>query len=185
MKRLFAAIKIHPSDVMLDILEDITSQLSGDKIRWVDPRNMHLTLKFFGETPEEEIDSIVGAIDEATEDCSSFELYLRDTGIFGSRYNPRVIWFGIEPNPLIDSLFHKMKNELEAIGYEYDRQNFVPHMTIGRIRQIRDKKYFQKIIDRFKSVEIQREVIDEVILYESILHREGPEYRIVETFPLK
>ena len=55
MKRLFAAIKIHPSARFISVLNAISASLSHERIKWVEPENMHLTLKFFGETAENKI----------------------------------------------------------------------------------------------------------------------------------
>ncbi len=180
MKRLFAAIKLHPSDKLLNLCEELHQKLHQDKIKWVDPQNIHITLKFFGETAEDQIDKIVGAMDEAVFDSSPFELHLRHVGIFGSSYNPRVIWIGIEASEQLNELYQNLRFNLEEIGYEYDRQNFVPHLTIGRIKNIKNKKYFQKVIDGFKHTDIQKEMVDKLILFESILRPQGPEYLKVE-----
>lgn len=184
MKRLFLAVKITASDKFFEVFERLQQALSHDKIKWVNPENIHLTLKFFGETPEEEIEDITGAVDEALLTESAFQLHLRDVGIFGSSYKPRVIWFGIEPEAALKSLYFSIRKELEEKGYTYDRQNFVPHLTVGRIKQLQNRHYFQKVIERFKNTDIQKERIDQLILYESILKPQGPEYNVVEEFAL-
>ena len=169
MKRLFVAIKIHPSAMYISIFNEIYSSFRHERIKWVEPENMHLTLKFFGETDEKNIPSIIRAIEAAVESSNPFLLKIANTGIFGSRYDPKVIWFGIEK-----------QNELEKCGYEADRQNCVPHVTIGRIKELKDKSLFQQILGKFNTVEIQEEKVTEIILFESILRREGPLY--VEVF---
>ncbi len=183
MKRLFAAIKIHPSEKFLNTYHGMKSALVSEKIKWVNPDNIHLTLKFFGETSEDNIDDICEAIDESVVGVEPFNLVMRRSGIFGSKYNPRVIWFGFEDSAEIQTLFFNMKKYLERAGFEYDRQNFVPHLTIARIKYIQNKKNFQLVIDRFKEADIQDELIDRVILYESILTQQGPVYEVVEEFP--
>ena len=74
--------------------------------------------------------------------------------------------------------------ELAKVGWEPDRQNFVPHLTIGRIKELKDKTFFQQIISKYHTVEIQEELVLEVILYESILRREGPLYVKIISFKL-
>ncbi|MCF8229328.1 MAG: RNA 2',3'-cyclic phosphodiesterase [Bacteroidales bacterium] len=182
MKRLFAAIKLHPTDKFLELFGQLQNQLKQDKIKWVDPQKIHITLKFFGDTTEENIDEIAGAMDDAVFDASPFELQMHNVGIFGSSYKPRVIWFGIEASEKLRSLYQNLKVNLEELGYKYDRQNFVPHLTVGRIRHIQNKRYFQQVINRFKDEDIQKEKIDRLILFESILRPQGPEYIVVEEF---
>jgi 2'-5' RNA ligase len=181
MKRLFAAIKIHPSARYISLFNEITSSLRHERIKWVEPENTHLTLKFFGETDETKIPAIRQSIETAVAQSKPFTLKITNTGIFGSRYDPKVIWFGIEKNSVLEDLAQNIFNELSKCGWEKDRQNFVPHLTIGRIKELKDKPLFQKIIGKYNTVEIQEENVTEVILYESILRREGPLYVIVFT----
>ncbi len=182
MKRLFAAIKIHPSARYISLFNDITASLRHERIKWVAPGNMHLTLKFFGETDEKQIPAIRQALEAAVAQSKPFTLKIADTGIFGSRYDPKVIWFGIERNAELETLVKQIFAELEKCGWRADRQNFVPHLTIGRIKELKDKHLFQQIISKYNTVEIQQEKVNEIILFESILHREGPEYKPVHTF---
>ncbi len=184
MKRLFTAIKVTPSEEFLGIYFRLKKSLHQDKIKWVDIDNIHITLKFFGETPVEKINDICDALENSVYDHEPFELSLRDVGIFGSSYKPRVIWLGIDESEELQGLAMDMKHELQLIGYEPDRQNFVPHLTIARIKYIENKKFFQKVIDENKSGFIQKIPVEEIVLFESILHRTGPEYVVVERFIL-
>ncbi len=185
MKRLFAAIKIHPSTHYIKLQSSISSALSHERIKWVEPENMHLTLKFFGETDERKIPDIINALNEASAMSKSFLMHIENLGVFGSRYDPKVLWFGIRKNDDLHSLWSQIVLELDKIGWNADRQNFVPHLTIGRIKEITDKQLFQKLIQPFKDVEIHQEEVSEIILYESILKREGPEYIKLHTSGLK
>jgi 2'-5' RNA ligase len=185
MKRLFTAIKVHPSEEFLKIYFRLIKSLQADKIKWVDKDNIHITLKFFGETSEDKVDEISQALDDAVYGFSPFDLKLSDVGIFGSSYKPRVIWFGIEKSDTLQELAKSIFRELKEIGIEPDRQNFVPHLTIGRIKYIENKKYFQEVIDKNKKGYIQSIPVEEIILFESILHRTGPEYVVVDKFKLQ
>ena len=183
MKRLFLAIKIHPEARYISLFNEINSSLRHERIKWVEPENIHLTLKFFGETDEKKIPAIIQAIEAAVENSNPFIMNIANTGIFGSRYDPKIIWYGIEKQNELEILAKNIFAELEKCGYDADRQNFVPHLTIGRIKELKDKLLFQQIIDKFNTVEIQEEKVTEIMLYESILRREGPLY--VEVFSAK
>jgi RNA 2',3'-cyclic 3'-phosphodiesterase len=185
MKRLFAAIKIHPSARYINVFNEITSSLRHERIKWVEPGNMHLTLKFFGETDENQIPAIRQALETAAEKTKPFTLRISNTGIFGSRYDPKVVWFGIEKQADLESLAKNLYGELEKYGWDKDRQNFVPHLTIGRIKELKDKPLFQQIIGKYNTLEIQEENVTEIVLYESILRREGPLYVNVFSAVLK
>ncbi len=184
MKRLFAAIKIHPSPEFIRVLNQLGSDLRHERIKWVEPGNIHLTLKFLGETDEKQIPAIREALQNAASGCPAFSLKINRTGIFGSRYDPKVVWFGIDPEPKMNLLAENTFRELQRIGWEPDRQNFVPHLTIGRIRELRDKPLFQQLVEKYRDARIQEETVKEVILFESILRKEGPLYVNLASFSL-
>ena len=81
-------------------------------------------------------------------------------------------------------LIKNLHGDLAAIGFESDRQNPVPHLTLGRIKFLKDKVIFNRITDKLKTISSPLIRAGEIILYESILRREGPEYLILEKFPL-
>ena len=184
MKRLFAAVKIHPDEGLTSLYWAIRKSLRDERITWVDPDNMHITLKFFGETPEHHIPGISVALKEAARDLYPFTLSLNNTGIFGSSYKPRVIWFGIDKNDEMLKLYENVNASLEAIGIKNDRQNFVPHLTVGRIKSLSDKKHFQRVTGKYREVAIKKEEVKDYYLFESILSPQGPKYVVIESYPM-
>jgi RNA 2',3'-cyclic 3'-phosphodiesterase len=183
MQRIFAAVKILPDEGLIQLLKQMKSALSNDKIKWVDTANMHITLKFFGETPEDRVQEISKALGSIITP-KVFEIQCKGVGIFGSQYKPRVIWLGIKDISKLQQLESKVAVAIEPLGYQPDRQNFVPHLTLGRINFINDKKYFQEIIDRFKSFSSEKQKIPAFHLYESKLKPAGPEYSIIASYSL-
>jgi len=184
MKRLFAAIKIQPAPEFIKTLVQLSGELRHERIKWVDSNNIHLTLKFFGETDEKLIPGIKKALQDAASQSERFIIKIRRTGIFGSRYDPKVVWFGLDPDARMDRLAVNTFTELKIAGWEPDRQNFVPHLTIGRIKELKDKALFQQVIDKYRYVSIQEQEVSEIILYESILRKEGPLYVNLASFRL-
>jgi len=184
MKRLFAAIKVHPSEVFLSRYYTLQKNLKEEKIKWVDPVNIHITLKFFGETPDHHIPGIRVALKQAAEEIVPFQYNINNTGIFGSSYNPRLIWFGIEPQEGIIQLSESIFRALEQIGIEKDRQNIVPHLTIARIKRLEDMQFFQMVIDKNRECFIQNEEVNEFHLFESQLSPNGPRYSIIDSYTL-
>jgi len=185
MKRLFAALKIYSDETFLSSYRELKAALHHEKINWVAEQNIHVTLKFFGETDERKIPEICSVLEERAQKTSHIHFQLAGLGIFGSSYAPKVIWVGIEPYGQISFLMKNTHNDLTAIGYEADRQNLVPHLTLGRIKFLRDKVIFNRTLDLFKSISSSPILIGEMILFESILHREGPEYVVLNKFPFK
>ena len=184
MKRLFAAVHVIPSREFRELFTSLQRGLYFADIKWVNPENIHITLKFFGETEEDRIPGISKVLKEVCGHHAPFTFTIAETGIFGSSYNPRVIWFGIRNAEALTALAQEVISEVEVLGWERDRQNFVPHLTVGRVKNAKDKRLFQKMIEEHNKALIQEVSVVEFHLYESILQREGPIYKILESFRL-
>ena len=184
MKRLFTALKINPDTDFLAAFRNLQSAMKYQHIKWVEEHNIHITLKFFGETEERKIPGIISILQKRAAITAPVALQLSKLGIFGSKYDPKVIWVGIEPYQELVSLMKSIQDDLKQVEYEPDRQNLVPHLTLGRIRQLKDKILFNQAIDDFRNIRSESMKIKEIILYESILRREGPVYVVVDRFQL-
>ena len=184
MKRIFLAVKISPSEKFNYLFQSLRFDLKNEKIKWVDPNNLHLTLKFFGETEEVKIEEISLFIDNIISSTASFSFEISNLGIFGSNYQPKIVWLGIYNSNALINLADTVLNNLKAIGFERDRQNFVPHLTLGRINYLTDKELFNKIIKKNNISEIQTVNVNEIFLFESILRKEGPLYNVISSYKL-
>jgi 2'-5' RNA ligase len=96
--------------------------------RWVDPRDMHVTLRFLGETPEEKLPEISALMRQAAAASAPFELVYGGVGAFDSLDDARVIWIGLEEG------FEPMLRIAELLGRDEPRP-FSPHLTLGRRRR--------------------------------------------------
>jgi len=184
MKRTFIAIKIHPGDKMLEILDYFRHALTQEKIKWVDPGVMHITIAFLGETDESIIQSVSDIIKQAALGHPPFGLDFRSTGIFRNLHDPRVIWIGTEPNPVMQSIKSELDNELLKFGFEKETREFRPHLTLGRIKYLKNKSALEEALKLFRDQDVQKEMINELIYYESILKPAGPEYIPIINVPL-
>jgi len=100
------------------------------------PANLHLTLKFLGAVPEARIDSVAGALSEASLGACPFEARIRGLGAFPSAGRPRVIWAGVtEGAREMIELARCVDVALAALGFPRDERPFSPHVTLGRVRQ--------------------------------------------------
>lgn len=186
MKRLFIAIHFQAAPELSELLENLARKLKHERINWVQPGNLHLTLKFIGETADERINDIVTVMQQAADNQNKFAFNLDKIGIFGSSYNPRVLWIGsMETVPQMLVLANTILDGCDAIGFPRDRQNFVPHLTLGRIKGLNDKKFFQQVMQKIPQQHFQQSEVNEIRLYESILRKEGPIYVVQKTVMLK
>ena len=183
MKRLFAAVRIIPDENYLKSFRIIRSALRSEAIKWVEEHNIHITIKFFGETEERLIPGISESLSVISQNADPLNFCLSGLGIFGSSYQPRVLWAGIVPHEHLSSLMKRTQKEMEKQGFESDRQNIVPHLTLGRIKFLKDKELFRKALEVSKNIRSEPMTVKDCILFESILRKEGPEYIILEKFP--
>jgi len=183
MKRLFVAIKIDQDPGFLQVYRSIKSCLRHERIKWVEENNLHVTLKFLGETAEEVIPKIEAILETRTLTIYTFDYLLSGLGIFGSTHSPRVIWAGLEPYKNFVNVIKNLQQDFEIIGFQKDRQNQVPHLTLGRIKSIADRVIFQRTVDQFREVSSLSHKAKCLILYESILKSTGPEYLILQKYP--
>jgi 2'-5' RNA ligase len=183
-KRLFIAIKILPESKFREIFQSLKVELDDERIKWVEMENIHVTLKFFGDTDEKQIPLITAAVRRGVITVPSFDIELRHLGLFGGYYKPRVIWAGIEPLEPLQELSSAVNKAILPLGYPLPEEPFTPHLTLGRIKFVRDKKKLANLVDKQKDASLQVQHIDSLYLFESILRSQGPLYQALEKFDL-
>jgi RNA 2',3'-cyclic 3'-phosphodiesterase len=176
MKRTFIAVKIEPGEKLKETIGEIRDALKNDSIKWVDTGNMHITLAFLGDTDEESVQRVSGMLQEKCAGTGNINFTLARLGIFRNINDPRVIWAGMENSDKLVSLYNILKRGLEETGIKTEERDFNPHLTIGRIKAIKDKKKLESLLTDHKSADFQEVEISEIIFYESILGPAGPSY---------
>lgn len=188
MKRLFVAIQIPYDEKFSTAFQKLRQSSSKlDKINWIDYENLHMTLKFLGDTEPDLIPSLENSIEELTNNISLFFVTLNRIGAFGSRYQPRIIWVGsCDVVKEINVLHKEFEKRMRAFGFKPSFGNFVSHATLARIHHIDDKKFFWKQIQASAPMFNFTFEVKEIILFESILHNQHtPEYKLIKRFELK
>lgn len=185
MKRLFIASPIITLSAEIQkISADLRFKLRHDDIVWVKDDVRHLTLRFLGATPPQQVPAIRKALAEVCAQSKPFALEINKIGVFGSHYHPEVIWLGFDQFEPFKQLFEDLEPKLQAIGFEPNYGNFVPHITLGRIKSLHDKRKFWESIESVPSSFEQTLEIKEMWLYQSFLHKDGPEYKTLGTYGL-
>ena len=130
-KRLFVSIELPES--LREQLAGLDPHLRG--VRWLEPRQMHLTLAFLGSVSPE----IQETISEKLRAISwkSFFLPLIGFGTFPSKGWPKIIWIGVGTgHPHLFQLHKRVQEALLAVGLEPDLRSFHPHVTLARCRDV-------------------------------------------------
>lgn len=182
--RTFVAIKINATRILEEAIRTLHFNLRGEKITWVDIRNLHLTLFFLGEIPDFQINPIADGLRGSVKESKSLRITLSGMGLFRNVRDPRVIWIGVEDNSALVELQSRIADLLVGLGYRKEKRPYRPHLTIGRVKSIYNRELLREEMEKNKDQVLQESVIHEVVFYESILRKEGPQYRIIEAFQM-
>lgn len=147
--RAFIAIPL--SNEILEYLSDLIFQLKQNfpdkSLKWVQPGNIHITLKFLGNISKSTFHFLLNKL-ETNHQFSPFELTINKLGAFPSIYKPQVIWVGSSINPLLLDLNQFIQKSTSIVNNEADSKPFSPHLTIARIKPGITK-------DRFESIKLE------------------------------
>jgi 2'-5' RNA ligase len=184
MKRIFIAVKIDPGVVLQNMISAFRTGLTDEKIKWAESENFHVTMAFLGDTAEDKIKTIIKMLKSACEGFGEFEIVIKGAGLFKNSRDPRVIWTGIEPSEKLNNLHKTVKLGLKETGIVLEERTFNPHLTLGRIKSIRDNEVLKTLLGEYDNLELQKQEVKEVILYESLLFHSGPVYKPLGKFAL-
>ncbi len=134
------------------------------------PESPHLTIKFLGEVDEEKLDALKALIKKI--DAKRINLRLGPIGAFADWKKPRVLWVGVEPAQDVIRLQQQVDVLLKDMFPKDEK--FHPHITLARVKEDIDAPMTGKI--QKLAVEPREFTIDKLVLYRSVLTRQGPVY---------
>lgn len=181
--RTFIALEIKENikELLASVQQKIGSKTGG--IKWVKPRNMHLTLKFLGPTREDIIEDISDILENAAEGLNSFNVSVSGLGAFPSSNNPKVIWAGLKVDDVLYKIQKDIDISLESLGFAKEKRPFSPHLTIGRVRDSRTKKTLRDVFEQVRTEPRSFEA-ENITFYKSELMQEGPVYTVLKSVKL-
>jgi len=180
--RCFIAIDIPKSKKIIDLSNQIKK--SGANVKLVELKNIHITLKFLGDTEEEYINQIEKTIKESTDGIEPFDIKLANTGVFPNRNYVKVMWVGIEDKGELAQISNNINECLAALGFEKDKREFSPHLTIARVRSARNKERLVEIVNKYNDIEFSIIKVDSIKLKQSELTPKGPIYTTLREIKL-
>jgi 2'-5' RNA ligase len=188
--RCFIAIEL-PENVKAQLteLETTLKTRSPQIVKWVEPGGIHLTLKFLGEVPEEQIDEIIMGIEDAVAGTTSFGLEISGVGAFPNLSRVQVVWVGVkgELDKLL-ALEQRVESNMEQIGFPKENRDFSPHLTLGRVRneaELADRQKVGKLLSTMTFAPQQTFTTTSVYLIRSQLMRTGAVYTPLKEVKLK
>jgi 2'-5' RNA ligase len=181
--RGFIAVDIPRSAALDQLAADLRKASPSLKVVATD--QLHLTVKFLGDTDEGIIPGIVAAIREATSGVQPFEIRVRGTGAFPSLSRMNVVWVGVEGAEPLAKIAEALEISLESLGFPRERRSWKAHVTLARVKGSRDLEPVRGILESHATDLFGTSTVDVVHLKKSVLTPQGARYTIVESVGLR
>jgi len=178
--RTFIALPVKVGADLLEIRQDLMSVLEDERISWVDPKRFHVTLRFLGDTPVRDVDTIARALKALRFPSDAQSFPVTGVGSFGPLKKPRVIWAGFGREEWFGGLKEGVDGMLEEYGFPKLDQPFTAHLTLGRVRSLRNLSRYHDILEGMKGRGCEPVCFDRLVYYRSNLGPGGPEYSKLE-----
>jgi len=186
--RTFIAIEL-PSEIK-DSLRRLQEKLKASKadVKWVEPNNIHLTLKFLGEIDDKKLEEIIKIIDDTAKEKNKFQIHISSLGAFPKIDFPRVIWVGVDiGDKETKQIAQELEEKIAKIGIPKEDRPFSSHITIGRTRSSLNREKLAQ--DLKNKAELNGERLEfyvtKIILFKSTLTPRGPIYETLNETNLK
>ena len=154
MIRAFLAIEL--PEALRAGLAQVQEELKRSRadVRWVPAGNIHLTLKFFGNVPDDEIEALAQAAREAAAEAAPLQLQATGAGAFPSPTAPRVVWLGLGGDLVpLTQLFYRLEKAFAALGYPPEGRAFNPHLTLGRVKSPANRDKLARLLEKLPPVD--------------------------------
>ena len=152
-------------------------QKAGADVKWVEPENIHLTLRFLGDLVPEKAEELKKVLAETAAGSRPFELTIKDVGAFPGLASPRVIWAGVGLGAAESArIAEAIETKLQALGIPKEERSFYPHVTLGRARSRKNCEKLRGIIETTKFEAGSKIYVDHLTLFRSQLTPRGPVY---------
>lgn len=176
--RTFLGIEL-PSHIKEEIVNSFKKfREKNPDIKYVTKENLHITLKFLGDVEEKEINKIKEISKTIAKRFSPFNAIVKGFGAFPSFSRARVVWVGLNKGrDIVSKLNYSLEQELSKIGFSAEKKEYIPHITIGRLRNARALESKEE----YQSSEF---LITQFTLFQSTLTPKGPIYHPLGRFKL-
>lgn len=184
--RLFVALEV-PEPVRREVARRMAGLRDRlPRARWVDPENIHLTLLFLGQTPDDKVPALAAKLREAFARHAPMTVRLSGGGTFPPKRPARVAWVGMEaPEELAAVQAGAVAAAIEAVGFEPEERPFMPHVTLARCEPNWPRDAAEKFASAFPGEIGPPFTVDRGVLMESRLSPRGARYSVVEGFPME
>ncbi|WP_255192810.1 RNA 2',3'-cyclic phosphodiesterase [Natronobeatus ordinarius] len=184
--RLFVSVDL-PDD-LVEALTDVQAAFAdASGLNFTDPEQAHITVKFLGDVDEDRVPDLCTELEAAVADAGvePFPARFGGLGVFPSLEYISVVWLGLEDGgEELTRLHEAVEERTTAMGFDPERHDFTPHVTLARMEHAGGKELVQELVAE-RDPTVGETTVEELRLTESTLTAEGPVYSTVESFPLE
>ncbi len=189
-KAVRAFIAVEPPFRIKDKIASLAGELeiAGIPVKPVRRENLHITLKFLGQTPPEELEKVKAVLRACAEGAEPFTVAFRGVGAFPSAERPSVLWAGAhDETGSLAGLAEELEERLLETGRERERRAFRPHVTAARVKKtlkISGRKIIRQWIEKNRCADFGLMQVRRLSLLESRISSEGPSYSLLAGFDM-
>jgi 2'-5' RNA ligase len=179
--RLFVCVEISEHTIIKEI-EQVLHHLSVPGVKPVKSTQLHVTLKFLGETQDKLVPAIKTSLNEVN--FVPFQISLESLGCFPNLNYIRVVWVGIQKGKSdLTDLANQVRAQLDSLGFPKDKRSFSPHLTLARVKKLppSEKQTLRTLVQNNQGTKFGEQTINAVILKKSTLTPKGPIYEDILT----
>jgi 2'-5' RNA ligase len=185
--RAFVAIPMPESVIkyLSDLINKFQKEFSENAIKWIQPNNIHITLKFLGNISTSSVEKLDKQLQ--SKNFPPFTLVIDKIGAFPSIYKPRVIWVGTTTNPILMEINDHVQSVSKFVNTSEENETFSPHLTIARIKPgIRNESFesLKHLLAKNRNLGSLKFDINKYCLFQSKLTPNGPKYSELGSYEL-
>lgn len=182
--------------IAIEIDEDIRGQigrfedelrrktgLDKPKVKWVEPCNIHLTLKFLGEVRDQAINGVCGLVERVASEHEGFEVDVGGLGVFGQP--ARVLWVGTAESEGLENIQKDIETVFSQEGFGSDNKKFSGHLTLCRIKNPGAGRKLEAIVGDYSDLRFGGMKADSICVFKSELTSAGPVYTLISRSMLR
>jgi RNA 2',3'-cyclic 3'-phosphodiesterase len=187
--RLFIAIELN--DALRNELKHVQRHFKDapvmQNVRWVAPENIHLTVKFLGNTSNTLVPALTEMLTRVASEFTQFEITARELGCFPNFHRPNNIWVGLKGALQTTALLaQRIETESAALGFPRDERGMTPHLTLGRVKQDTpraERAAIGALVQNYPLTTFGSIRADVLYLISSDLRPTGPIYKVLVRAP--
>jgi 2'-5' RNA ligase len=158
---------------------------AGADVKWVDPGQLHVTLKFLGDLSEAARGPLDTGLKAAASAAAPMDIAVRGLGTFPPAGAPRVVWVGLhEAGDRLAALARAVESAAADAGFPPEGRPFAAHVTLGRVKSPRNAPALRAALERERAADAGSFRADAFVIFRSDLAPRGPTYTAVERYVL-